>query len=128
MAYRPTRKAGLLIPSGPDGFHLHVILTDKCSDGMHLVGSISSVRRGRKHDPTCIVGPGEHRFVDHRSYVLYRRFDTIFASHITTCVDGWEFRKHDAVTEELYDRMCAGIEDSDFTARRIIDYWRDNQP
>ena len=132
MAYRPVRKAGLLIPSGshrnPDALHLHVILTDKCADGFQLLGSIASGKRGRRHDPTCIIEPGEHRFITHRSYVVYRRFSTTAASHITKCVDGWVYFKHDPVTDELYGRMCDGITISEFPPRRIIDYWEENRP
>ena len=132
MAYRPVRKAGLLIPSGslqnPDALHLHVILTDKCADGFQLLGSIASIKRGQHHDPTCIIELEEHRFIKHRSYVVYRRFNTIAASHITKCVDGWVYRKHDPATDEIYERICDGITISEFVPRRILDYWDENRP
>ena len=132
MAYRPVRKAGLLIPSGtyenPDALHLHIILTNKCADGFHLLGSIATVRRGQRHDPICIIEADEHPFINRLSYAIYRRFTTVRSSHITKCVDGWVYRKHDPISDDLYERICEGIADSDFTPRRIIEYWEENQP
>lgn len=61
MSYKPIKKGPLLIPSGsnrnPDGLHLHIILTDACANCQHLLVSISTVRVGQYHDPTCIVKP-----------------------------------------------------------------------
>ena len=131
MAYRPVRKAGLLIPTGtynaPDALHLHFILTDRCSHGMHLLGSVASIRRGKFHDPTVIIEPGDHPFITQRSYVIYRRFLVQKAAHLTTCVDGMVYQKHDPISEDLWERICDGIEDSEFTPGFVLDYWDENQ-
>ena len=132
MPFVPNAKGTLLIPSGPphdpDRLHLHVILTEACPEGMHLVGSISSIRDGQFHDPTCVIEAEEHRFINRPSYVLYRRTTTIRGGHMAICVDGWLFKPDDPVSDDLYQRICAGIADSRFTPRGMIRYWRENDP
>lgn len=127
MPYIPARKATLLIPSGPSGFHLYVILTDACDDDLHLIGSICSIRRGTKYDSTCVIKPGEHKFCKHDSYFLYRRLITIKGSHLTKCVDGWEFKINNPVSNVLYKRICDGIEKSSFTPRGMEAFWAANK-
>lgn len=132
MPYKPVSRATLLIPSGPptnpDKLHLHVILTDECAAGFHLLGSIASVQRGRFHDKSCIIEAGEHEFIKHDSYFIYRRLTTARGSHIVKCVDGWLYRPKDPVSVALYNRICAGIDRSDFSPRGMQAYWAENKP
>jgi hypothetical protein len=128
MPYKPGRGKTLLIPSGtardPNKKHLFVTLTDVCSDGQHLLVSISRVKEGVHHDDACMFEPGEHAFVREKSFAAYRlaRIDT--AAHLIRCVDGWEFTPKEDMPTALVDRMCAGIEQSDFIPQRIINYYR----
>jgi len=132
MPYQPSRKATLLIPSGsggkPEGKHLHVILTDACKDDLHLFGSIASIYPDQFHDPTCIIKAGEHKFIKHDSYFVYRRLVTVGGNHLTVCVDGWVYLKNDPITDALYNHICDGIDKSEFTPRGIISYWTKNKP
>lgn len=132
MPYNPVSKATLLIPSGslrnPNAKHLHVILTDACADGLHLLGSITSVQRGIFHDKTCIIQAGEHPFITHDSYFAYRRLMTSLGNHVIKCVDGWEYNPKEPVSDALFDRICAGIDVSEFTPRGMRTYWEENKP
>ena len=131
-AYVPGSKKALLIPSGstsrPDSLHLHIILTDVCEDGLHLVGSIASIYEGWQHDETCIISLGEHPFIKRESYFVYRRLTQIRAQHIVNCVDGWVYRKQPPISGSLYNRICNGINVSPFTARGLKAYWIENKP
>lgn len=132
MPYSPVRKAALLIPSGspqnPEAKHLYVILTDACADGFHLLGSVTSVHRGIFHDKTCIIQAGGHPFITHDSYFEYRRLRTVRGNHIETCVNGWVYSPKDPVTDALFDRICVGINISEFTPRGMREYWEENEP
>jgi hypothetical protein len=116
----------LLIPSGsdlrPDGKHLFVILNDPCKNGQHALVSISSIRDGQYHDPTCLIEAGEHEFIRIRSFVQYQMARIERTQHLINCVGGWTFIEKAAVSEALVDRMFAGAIDSDFTPRFVQEY------
>lgn len=128
MAFRPGKKQTLLIPSGPpnnpDQLHLHVILTDQCEDALHLVVSVATVKAGQFHDKTCILKPGEHPFIKNETYVEYRRVAQHRSNHISKCVDGWLYKPHEQVSDELFARICAGVEISEFTSNGMKKYFR----
>ena len=79
--FLPLKRATLLIPSGPQGDqdrkHLFILLTDPHADqagkNCVLMVSLSTVRPGMPHDPTCILYAGDHPFVKHESYVVYQK-------------------------------------------------------
>ena len=127
MAFTPAKKGTLLVPSGPTGMHLHVILTDACQDGLHLRVPVSSIPKKGFHDPTCVIEPGEHSFIKRKSYVLYRLLTTTRAQHIVKCVKGLVFNVKDHVSNDLNDRICDGVEDSTFSPKGMIDYFFVNE-
>ena len=116
----------LLIPSGPGNTkHLHIILTDKCDDGQHLLVGLSSIKPGRPYDDACEVEVGDHRFVSKRSYVEYRLTKRDRASHLSKCVKGWTFTPHDDVTDALLNRICDGLLISKFISQGMRRYYQD---
>jgi hypothetical protein len=78
----------LLVPSGtlsdPSRHHLFVLVTNACNANFHLAISISSIKSGISHDPTCIIEKDEHPFVDLRSYVVYARPQQLLRPNIVT--------------------------------------------
>ncbi len=76
----PFKRATLLIPSEPandsDRKHLFVLLTDPIEapgfEGKQvLLVNIASVPNGFSYDSTCVLKPGEHRFIKHESYSTF---------------------------------------------------------
>jgi hypothetical protein len=132
MAYVVARGNTLLIPSGtprePDKKHLFVVLTDECKDGFHLLVSISTIRPNVFHDPACIIKAGEHPFIAMDSYAAYRLSQTTGAAHIVKCVDGWLYMKKEPASDVLLQRLCDGVETSQFAPARIQNYYRANGP
>jgi len=130
MPYEPIKKGTLLVPSGsynnPDAHHLHVILTDACTNSQHLLVSITSIKAGISYDDACVIEAGEHAFIGHRSYVYYRRSRQDRAAHLTKCVEGGLFHPRDPVSDALFERICEGIELSRFIPRWVRNYYREN--
>lgn len=126
MAYVPYRKGTLLIPCGSasklDAKHLFVILTDKCSNSRHLLVNFATVPNSIEYDDTCIVEPGEHKFIQHRSYVYYRMARIEAADKLMRMVDSWYYKRQDDVSEELSTRMLQGMSESDFVPQHITQY------
>jgi hypothetical protein len=56
---------------GSDHEHLWVIVSDPEQEYV-LTVNLSSVRRGRHHDDTCILTDGEHDHVHHDTWVYFK--------------------------------------------------------
>lgn len=117
------------MPSGPleDGQHLYVVATNPCDEDKALLVSLSSVKEGRFHDPSCVIEVGEHPFVTKRSFVEYRVSRILRCDHVVKCVAGWVFTPKAEVSDALFGKIEAGIEASDFTPKLITTYYRANR-
>lgn len=124
MVYTPARCDTLFIPSGPEGDHLFVITTDACTQGKHILASMSRIKEGRRYDPTCILEVGVHPFVRTRSFIAYNHARIEGANRITHLVDGMVWRPSVAATPELTQQILAGYIVSPFTPRFVKAYMR----
>lgn len=104
------------------GDHLFTVVTDPCANGQHLLLNVSSIHEGAFYDDTCVFNGGEHPFIQRRSYVVYRSAQIQPAERIGRMVDGWVYKRHDPATEELANRMLAGVGVSRFTPRFVKEY------
>lgn len=117
--------ATLLMPSGNEGDHLYVVLNDPCafdsygSNPCVLLVNLSSVREGVPYDATCVLDPGEHAFVRRQSFVFYRNARIEQESHILRLMDQGLFKPHVAVSDEVFQRIKAGLSDSPHTKREF---------
>lgn len=64
--------------------------------------------KGDHCDPACIVQPGEHPWVKHKSFVYYAnpsilRSEVVEALHAPNRIESWA-----PVSDEVFDRMLAG--------------------
>jgi len=75
--YIPYRTASYLAPV-PDIHHLYAVMNDPCPEGLCLMVNVTSIR-ARYHDPACLLDDGDHPFIQHPSYMLYRLAATMKA-------------------------------------------------
>lgn len=126
----PSKRKCILVPSGtqddPDRHHLFVILTDACEEGFHLAVSLSSVKQGMKHDTTCVLDAGCHDFVTKKSFAMYGKIEKLRSTHLSKCVAGWLYKPKGEMPDEYFDRICAGVEKSDFTPGWAQKYFKKN--
>jgi len=119
MAYEPTRKDTLFIPSGPKGDHLYVITTDACGKGMHVLACLCSIKEGQFYDETCLVTVGEHEFVTRDSYIAYNFARVEGGNRIGMLVEKQLWRPDVPASEELTQRILDGYMRSPFTPRFV---------
>jgi hypothetical protein len=87
----------LLIPSGPQGSHLFIVLNDPArlpgyGNAEHCVlANISSIKPNIAHDQTCLVAVGMHPFVTQPSFVYYRGIRVESIAHLQKCLDSGVF-------------------------------------
>jgi hypothetical protein len=121
----------LLVPSGtlsdPSRHHLFVLVTNACNANFHLAISISSIKSGISHDPTCIIEKDEHPFVDLRSYVVYARPQQLLRPNIVRCADGRIYTPKEDCNAAVLQRICDGVMESSFTPRWAKSYFATNR-
>jgi hypothetical protein len=121
-AWRLAPGQTLLVPSGP-GRHLFflllgpVILPGYGPRPQIAMASATTLRGGVPFDDACVLNPGDHPFIQHRSYIAYRylRIDT--ADHVDSMVVTAGWLPHEPCTPELLGRIIAGVCRSRLTPR-----------
>ena len=124
--YQATLGSALLIPSGPNNkLHLYFAITDCCVDDRHLLVSITSIPPNGHYDQTCLISAGEHDFIKHASYTLYRKPEIYSATKISRFVALNYFKVLPSASESLIDRISLGILESDFTPQYHQNYYKE---
>lgn len=130
--FLPLRRATLLIPSGlrgdPDRKHLFILLTDPHDDvagkKSTLMVSLSSVKPGKPHDPTCLLYAGDHPFLKHDSYVVYQKARLEEVEKLMRGVKGGLLVPQDPLDGAVFARICKGLEESRLTPTKLLLFYR----
>jgi len=103
----------ILIPSGPLGNHLFVVVIDPSDFDGHPKQSCISVSicsiRDIPYDKTCIVQPLEHPFIKHPSYVSFRNTRIDMASHLEKMASDQSAFPQVDTSLELLTKIRSGI-------------------
>ncbi len=113
------------MPSGPlenpELCHLHIVCTDPCSKGRQLIVSVSSWRNDLC-DSTCILDQGDHSWLTHKSWVVYRAAKIEDAGTLDNGVQKNIFVEKDAIDGDVLDRILNGVCGSPHSKRVIKKY------
>ena len=132
MLFIPTRRATVLIPSGPDADkerkHLFILLTDpvpnvdtKTSEVLSV--SVSSIKEGYPFDPACRLYAGDHPFLRHESFVHYRYARIDVVSAFLAGVKIGAFIPQGPLKEPIFAQVCQGLLASRNTSPRIRQFY-----
>lgn len=118
------RKGTLLILSGPVD-HLHIVMNDPVYSHEHgweavLAVNISSIKEGIYFDPSCIVHPGQHPFVNRDSWVVYREAVVMRSERLEYKLASGEIRGHQTATDELFTNVRSGFNTSRLVPTKIL--------
>jgi hypothetical protein len=105
----------------PDRKHLFIVCTDVCSEGKHLIVSITGWTN-HLCDPTTRLVPGCHKFIHKESYVFFRKARIETAEALATGVDGGQFILSDPMDPIIVASILKGICDSIQTPRKVKKY------
>ena len=83
---------------------------------------VSSIKERRQYDKACVLDKGDHEFITHPSYIVYRIAETVQAAHITNMVEKKYYREKGTISEKIYDKIADGLSASDETRPRILKY------
>jgi len=115
------------MPSGtghdPDRLHLFIICTDANDQKEHLLVSISKWRNDFC-DPTCILEPGCHAFVRHKSWVMYRSATIETSDTLMRGVGEGILQPRDCLDANIYKSVEDGILKSPHTPRKFKTFYK----
>ena len=98
----------LIIPSGPKGNHLFIILNEPKDFAGYINSSvlvnISSIRNA-PYDKTCTLEPGSHPFIKHRSFIAYRHARVEREESLIQKVNALLFTPQEPLDGELLKRV-----------------------
>jgi hypothetical protein len=117
--------ATLLVPSGPAGHHLFIVLNEPAEFEGYGTGvcvvmvSFSSQKPGRPHDATCECAVGEHPFIKKPSFIDYSHLRVERVTNLAARVATGFFVSQAEVDPQLLARILAGVQQSRFSKREF---------
>ena len=121
MVIPPYRGAGVLAPYN-EKLHLFAILNDPCGEGKCAMVMVTTIYGNKRHDPSCILNSGDHPFIRHPSYLLYRSADIRDAWRISNFLVTKYYHKKEPFSEEVLTKIIEGLYQSDETKRYVFNY------
>lgn len=107
MPFSPVARSAILFPTPPSGNHLFVILTDPLPPhGEVAMVPVCSVRNG--HDNACVLYPGDHPFIRHKSYIAYARGRVERDTRLIRGVERGLTVDKGRIAHDVFDRILAG--------------------
>lgn len=87
---------------------------------------VTSIYIGRKYDPSCMLSAGDHPFITHPSYLLYRMAETIRSAQIVTRIGQKYYIPKDDFEESVFQKIVDGLYSSPETKGRVLRYAKAN--
>ncbi|CAB4133044.1 hypothetical protein UFOVP140_23 [uncultured Caudovirales phage] len=115
----------LLIPSGPSGDHLFVIvlgpqqLPNYGLANQFIQVSVTTIYPGIPYDQACILNRGEHPFITHQSYVTYRHARIDSDAHLNKMVESGLWKPHDSCDKIILQKIINGLCQSKLVRQEI---------
>lgn len=124
-AWQACAGATLLVPSGPQGQHLFIVLNDPQEfEGYGKIVCVvmvplDSVKASIHHDPTCELAAGVHPFVTRPTYVNFRLARIEQVRHLEAMINAQHFQTRAPIDAATLERIRKGLLASPFTTREI---------
>ena len=110
--YTPSRRAALLLQTGPgeQDVHLFFVLTDPFGEPPSvLLANATSIRQNVPYDATCVGDRADHAWLTHPSFIAYRFAVVMLASRVTAGVRSGAMQPMGPISEDTCARICAGV-------------------
>lgn len=103
--------------------HLWVVAAQKNSQ--ILIVNLTS--RRASSDNTVILDPGDHPFIKHETVVNYAGSRIVDTAQIQKAIEEGNANPDIRFTQEVLERIQEGIELSEFTPLRIIEFYKKSE-
>lgn len=111
-----------LIPSGGKNHLFTIVLGPELLDGYGqneqvVLVSVTTIKPDAPYDPACVLRAGDHPFITHDSYVLYRKPEIRTVQEVDRMIETMGWQPREACTPEVYRRIMAGLHASKLMPR-----------
>lgn len=107
----------------PEKMHLFIICTDPCARGLQVIVPIATWTN-KLCDSTTILNDGDHPFVNRKSYVLYRKSETVSNDGLIKGIEDGTLKLRDDLSDKIYTEVVSGICVSIHTPKKVKRYLR----
>ncbi len=94
-------------------------LTKEC----FLAVNLTTIYRDIAYDDTCILGIGDHPFVKHDSYILYKKAEVLGVDTVTSQVMAGDIRVSEPCRNDVFDRILNGFNVSPHVKPKIRKFY-----
>ena len=122
------RKSGP--PQDPDRLHLHIICTNQDRFGLMLVAQLCTLEPYTR-DRACILGLGDHPFIDRRSFIHYGKSVILQRDSLDDAMQRGDIILQDDCDATIFQLICDGFKVSRAMRPKTMAYfneWFDPQP
>ena len=113
----------ILMPSGTaqdkHKKHLFVVMCKPVDDYVLLV-SVATCRFN--YDETCILNKDDHRFIKHKSYVVYQLAEVKLVKHLQDGIKNRLYRRHSPMSDSVFQKILKGFGESAYTKNFVWEY------
>jgi hypothetical protein len=78
-----------------------------------LVVNVSSIKQGIPYDDACVLNPGDHRFIQHPSYIVYAEAVIWRVDSVERKYAAGEITAHEDMPEAAFERVLSGFDISE---------------
>lgn len=115
-----------LINSGINKYcHLWIVVIDSVYNDKNkmLCVNITSYRDDRKrdNDPACILNPGDHPFIKHKSFINYGGAYIFEKDKLQSIIDYNMIEKKQRIRNKIFKNIIDNFKNSEFTPQNIIE-------
>lgn len=113
-----------LIPSGGKNHLFTIVLGPATFEGYGpneqvVLVSVTTVKPEFPHDTACILSAGDHPFITHDSYVLYRKPEVYTVQEVDKMIQTMGWQPRDACSPEMFEKVVEGMRTSKMLPRYI---------
>lgn len=117
----PYKSGAVLMPYNGK-MHLFCIMNDPCKNRLCLVCMVTTIYKDRPYDNACILQIGDHGFIRHPSYVLYRTACQINENHFRKMLEMNEFSEKENFRPDIFRKIADGLYSSENTTGTMLRY------
>lgn len=97
---------------------MRIIVSDSDKNNEQIVVSVTSLKFDNQ-DTGCIIHPGEHSFIKHKSIVDFKRTKIMSTIDIINGINkGWLIKKED-ISDTLLKRIQSALKQSKFISAEV---------
>lgn len=125
----PAKKGALLIPTLPSKKeHLFFICHDPVyiedmRKNCFLIVNLTSIKPEIPYDNSCVLNIGDHSFIKHPSYVLYRSAEIYGVDNTISKIKNNEIRVLEHCSDEVFSQVINGFKISKHVKKHIKDHF-----